>query len=493
MTGEQLGQARADDRARRQAQHGLEAPVAAHQRAAAQIGDAGGRALEDRRHLAQQLLAAPLADLLVGDVEGDDRRGALARSKRRRLDPRQQPALAELGMDDAVAHLGALGALQRQLQPLVLGERLRRDDLAADVLQHRRRAAARLRPLPHPARRFLEGGDADAGGVHHGADLDPRQVALFLDAAVLDDAHVAALAARRAIAADDRAQAPERAAGGGDPALRLDRPRAGLERRERAAFAPREQARQVGIAVGERDRHAARHPVERRVGADQQAAVVEQDHADRAEVEPVVELAHRAVGALARGVLAGRVLEHGEVERRAALARQDAARGAVPALEAARVDQPALAQRRRVGAAVRRHQHPALLEVGGAVLLVLQLDRVAADEGGAIEAGELDEGVVDVDDQEVGVLQRRRKRRLPEDLQRLANRRRQPDRGDACARPHSRAPAPISARSCARLISATLISSCSAASRYSNTDSPSAASTIAMYGWYGPVFLTSAW
>ena len=34
----------------------------------------------------------------------------LARGQRRRLDPREQPALAELRMADAIAHLGALGA-----------------------------------------------------------------------------------------------------------------------------------------------------------------------------------------------------------------------------------------------------------------------------------------------------------------------------------------------------------------------------------------------
>jgi hypothetical protein len=39
---------------------------------------------------------------------------------------------------------------------------------------------------------------------------------------------------------------------------------------------------------------------------------------------------------------------------------------------------------------------------------VLQLDGVAADKRGTIEAAEFDERVVDVDDQEVLVLQRRR-------------------------------------------------------------------------------------
>ena len=460
MARQQLGQARARDRARRQLQHRLEAAVAAHQRAAAKIGDAGGGALEDGRHLAQQLLAAALADLLVGDVEGDDRGRLLARGERRRLDPRQQPALAELGMDDAIAHLGALGPLERLLQPLVLGQRLRRDDLSVDVLQHRRRAA-RGRLLAHPARRFLERGDADAGGVHHGADLHAREVALFLDAAVLDDAHVAALAAGAAVAANESAQAAQRHPGRTDPALRFDRPRAGLERRQRPALAPGEQARQAGVAFAERDRDAAGHLVERGVGADEQAAVVEQHHADRAEVEPVVELAHRTVGALARGVLAGRVLQQGEIERLPILAFEDAARGPVPADHALGVDEPALAEGRHFGAAQRCLQDLATLAVGAAVLVGLQLDRVAADQRLASAAGEIEKGLVDVDETELLVLQRHREGRVPEDLQRLLDRRRQAAGG--CR--HSSAPAPISARSWARLISATLIRRRSAASR----------------------------
>ena len=60
---------------------------------AAQVGDAGDGALEDRRHLAQQLLAAQLRLLLLGDVERHHRGGALARGQRGRLDARQQPAL----------------------------------------------------------------------------------------------------------------------------------------------------------------------------------------------------------------------------------------------------------------------------------------------------------------------------------------------------------------------------------------------------------------
>ena len=79
---EELLAAASRRRAGVEAEHGLEAAVAAHQRVAAQVGDARRRALEDRRHLAQQLLVALLAALLLGDVERHDRRRALARGQR---------------------------------------------------------------------------------------------------------------------------------------------------------------------------------------------------------------------------------------------------------------------------------------------------------------------------------------------------------------------------------------------------------------------------
>ena len=364
-------------------------------------------------------------------------------------------------MDDAIAHFGALGPLEGELQSLVFGERFGGDDLAADVLQHRRRMAACLGRLADPARRLLEGGDADARGVHHCADLHARQVALFLGAAVLDDAHVAALARGGAVAAHDRAQAPRHALAGADPALRLDGARARLERLQHAALAPGEQQRQIGRALGKRHRHAAGKVVERRIRAHQQAAVVEEDHAHRAQVEPVIELAHGAVGALARGMLGGRVLQHVEVERSAVVVGEHTARDAVPALEAARVDDPHFAQLRLVTLPTRRHPLCAALPARRAIVGHLKLDRIAADKRRTPEAAERDEGVVDVDDEEVGVLQHRRKGRLPEDLQGLLDRRRQ------SGRLHSSAAAPIRARNWARLISATLISRFSAASRYS--------------------------
>ena len=322
-------------------------------------------------------------------------------------------------MRDRIAHLGPLGALQRQLQPLELGERFGRDDVAADVLRHRRSRAAAA--LAHPARRFLEGGDADAGGVHQGTDLQVREVTLLFDAAILDNAHVAALAARRPVAANDGAQTPRPAAGLRHPALRLDRPRAGAQLRQRAALAPREQACQAGRAVGERDRHAAGQLVEGRVGSHQQATVVEQHHADRAQVEPVVELAHRAVGTLARGVLGGGVLEHRQVERLARLVGEHLTRGTKPALHAGRVEQPALGAVSRLDSIAGGNQALAVLDRRLSVLLGQQLDEVTPDQRLARHADEGSEGRVDVDEAERPVLQRCRKGRMPEQPQHLVH------------------------------------------------------------------------
>ena len=70
---EQLADGRAGGGAGLQAEHELEAPVAAHQHRAAQVGDAGGRAVEDGGQLAQQLLALALRAFLLGHVERDHR------------------------------------------------------------------------------------------------------------------------------------------------------------------------------------------------------------------------------------------------------------------------------------------------------------------------------------------------------------------------------------------------------------------------------------
>ena len=201
-----------------------------------------------------------------------------------------------------------------------------------------------------------------------------RQVALFLDAAIRDDAHEAPFATGRAVATDDGAQATHLAVGPGHPALRLDRRRAGLQSLQRTALAPGEQTGQARRALVEGDRDAARHLVERRVAADQQAAVVEQDHADRAEIEPVVELAHRAVGTLPGGVLAGRVLQDGEELRTAIGARHDMACSAEPALLAVAVQQPPVGHVGRTGRVAGGGDARAALESRRPVLLELDGD-----------------------------------------------------------------------------------------------------------------------
>ena len=110
---EQLVQRRPRHGARLQPEHALEAPVAAHEHGTAQVGDAGCRAVEDGRQFAQQLLAAALRVLLLGHVERHDRRRALARPRFARLDPRQQPAQAQLRVAHRVAHLDAFAVAQR--------------------------------------------------------------------------------------------------------------------------------------------------------------------------------------------------------------------------------------------------------------------------------------------------------------------------------------------------------------------------------------------
>jgi len=106
-----------------EAQHALEAPVAAHQHRPAQVGDAGGGAVEDGRQLAQQLFVAALRALLVGDVQGHDRGRVAPARERTRLDAREQPARAQFRVAHGVAHFRALAAAQRLLQAFEFGQR----------------------------------------------------------------------------------------------------------------------------------------------------------------------------------------------------------------------------------------------------------------------------------------------------------------------------------------------------------------------------------
>ena len=496
-------------------------------------------------------------------------------------------------------------------------------------------AAARHPPLPHPARRLLERRQADAGGVHQRADLHLREVALVLDAAVLDHAHVAALPAGAAVAAHDRTQpplavrlgsashgarsAPSRAAA---PARRRPRPRraiaAGRPAHRPATPAPCRRAHRTpgwSAPAGRAHRTAPCRPGSGRTSRRARAPSGRRARGRRARGSRPAAATDRA-GRRRRRWTARRALRYQRSRPPASMKRPSASAGSRP--------DPGLAASR---------------QRAGAVFVGQQLQRVEADQPFARVAAELDEGRVDVGEAEVGMLQHDRKRRIPEQPDRLAQRgaarhsaagsrgrRRSPPRAAAAApngvrragatrssrrgrRPGAAAPAAvavgwpaaarvsqctaaapsaassscsgvaasqgssrsaavlakttrawrsststaspsvskksrqpcapahesggvigaranagplrvaltpapdgsaspspagartrhssslaaISARSCARLISLTLISSFSAASRKSNSDSLSTARTSSMYGWYGPLLSTSAW
>ncbi len=162
--------------------------------------------------------------------------------------------------------------------------------------------------------------------------------------------------------------------------------------------------------------------LESRVAAHQQAAIVEQHHAHRAEVEPVVQLAGRAVGTFARHVLGGRVLHHHQQQGAALRIGDPAPRGSVPALMAAGVEQAALEQRAGVGERGVGEEGLARLQAAGAVFGRLQLERVAPDQPVARVAGELEIGRVHVDEPEGSILQRGGERCVPDEPEGLVHR-----------------------------------------------------------------------
>ena len=175
-----------------------------------------------------------------------------------------------------------------------------------------------------------------------------------------------------------------------------------------------EQLLQIRRGFRQQHRHRADQRVEGTVGAHEQAAVVEQHHADRTQVEPVVELARRAVGALARHVLGGAVLHRQQVQRAPLVVEQRAARLAQPALAAAGVDQAPLEQGRHVAAVEVLAQALADLTLLGAVLLGLQVDRVDADQLVARRSRDIGERRVGVEQTEIGSPQRCREARRPD-------------------------------------------------------------------------------
>src|SRR5207249_12317986 len=171
-------------------------------------------------------------------------------------------------------------------------------------------------------------------------------------------------------------------------------------------------------------------------------------------------------------LLVGAVLQRRELQRPAAITRHALARQPVPALAAARVDEPALDEHAVRGLSRRKQRRT--------VFVRRQRQQIDAEQPLARVAAIGDEGVVDVDQPVPVVLQHSRQRRVPERVRRgrLA---------------HSSWFAAPSACSTAWLISAMPTISLSAASRTSNSDSASIARTRSKYGWYGPVPSASAW
>ena len=333
-------------------------------------------------------------------------------------------------MHHRVAHLGALAAAQRLLQPFVLGQRFGFDDVTRDRLQPRRlgRGPAPLGARAQPAAGAVEGGHADAGRVHQRADLQLRQVTLLLRAAVFDHGHEAMLALIGGEAAHARTQALAPPVGQGQRDMDLQRRGTGLQRRPRRTAFPGQQGLQFRRGVGQHHRHLAHQRLEGRVRAHDQSDLVEHQHAGRAQVEPLRQLVQRTVGLGACHMLGGGILQYTQQQRLAALGRHLVGRNTAPAFTPRGVDQALLAQQRhRLGRQACR-QLAARVDVRGLVFQRLQQHRVGADQRRARATGEVHIGVVYRHQAEAGILQRGRKGRGPEHAQHFQRR----------ARPHRR-------------------------------------------------------
>jgi len=311
---------------------------------------------------------------------------------------------------------------QRALQALVFGHGAGLDQFAADAQQpaaaatRGRGGAAALAQGRQPAARRVVGGDADAGGVHQRAHLQLRQVAFLLGTAVLHHRHVAALAAAGGKARQPRTQAAQAPAGQPHRGLALDRRRPRHQLGPRRAIVPGQQGLQILVGVGQQHRHTLDQHLEGRVGAHDQPRVVEDQHAHRAEVEPLRQLVERALGLCPRHVLGGGVLHQLEQQTPAAGLHR-VQRGAAPAPGAVGMQQPALEQgghaaRARAVAEGAACGHEQVLLVGRR-----QLGHVVAQQRDARPAAEGDEGVVGVDDAVRLVVQQGRKRRCPQHAQ----------------------------------------------------------------------------
>ena len=207
--------------------------------------------------------------------------------------------------------------------------------------RHHRRLSP-LRPAVEPAPRGLVGGHAHASGVHQRADLELCQVVVVLQAAVFDHRHHPKHTALTAIGAQPGTQALAPAIGPGHGAAHVQRQGADPQLGVWRVALPGQQLAQVGGQVAQQHGDAAHQQLKRRVAAHHQAGAVVDQHADRAEVEPVPQLIARVLSLLARIALGGDVVQQAQQQRRTAVCADPAWRAAEPVLAAPAVAQPLL-------------------------------------------------------------------------------------------------------------------------------------------------------
>ena len=135
LLGQHIDQQRTRRRTGAQAQHGFEAPVAAHQPLAPQVGNAGAGALQNGGQLTQQLRTVALGFFLLGHVQRHHRQRLASAGQCAGLYAGHQPAPAQAGHRDRIAHLHPAAVPQGLLQALKLGTGCRLYLVTADGLQ----------------------------------------------------------------------------------------------------------------------------------------------------------------------------------------------------------------------------------------------------------------------------------------------------------------------------------------------------------------------
>ena len=375
-----------------------------------------------------------MRSLLLGDIERDHRQGGASAGQLAGFDPGQQPAQAELGHLDRVTHLGSPALAQRLLQAIKFVKRIGLDLITADRLQAGRqpgsgrgitgdaqgRAGAR-RPALQPAARGFVSGQADAGGIHQRTDLQLGQIVLVLQAAVLYHRHHAQRTGFAQEGAQPGAQAlaPSRRLGHCGPHFQC--PLAGLQVGMRPLALPGQQLAQIGRCFGQHHRRPPQQGLECGVAAHHQAAAVVDQHADRAEVEPLVDLVAALTCLQPRLVLGGGVMQQRQQQRSTVVCADPTRHRAKPALAALLVDQPALDLAFGLLAS-GQGRLPELARLVDTRMVFGRhiVDRIAPQQQFGRSPGRLAKGAVGGDNHEIGVLHQQRLRRVPEQAHQVA-------------------------------------------------------------------------